>query len=261
MTDTIQKIDYSVDLLKAVLWQYDNATNLQEILAARQAWYTENQEEFWINWEKDVFDLRTANSFGLAVWSIILGIPIYINVPNGTGESWGFGEFHANFNRGNFSVGNNSTIQISTEDARTLLRLRAYQIQSAGCVPEINRELADIFTPYSTEPGIPPAFVFDNYNMTCSYIFNFQLPSELQYVLQYFDVLPRPAGVQSNIIIEFTGNLVTENGASNYVTEAVTAEDYTAEDGTTLYTAEDGTTIYTTEGSIAGNYVTDSIVG
>jgi len=261
MAETIQPIDYSVNLLAAVLWQYDNATNLQAILRERQAWYTENQEKFWTDWKADVFDLSTANSFGLAVWSIILGMPIYIMAPSGTGETWGFGEFHVNFNRGNFGAGSNATIQLSTEDARTLLRLRAFQIQSAGCVPEINRELAYIFAAERPAPNIPAAFVIDNQDMTCSYIFNFELSSSLQYVMRYFDVLPRPAGVQSNLIINFSGTLVTEDGADNYITEEDPQEDYTEEDGTTVYTAEDGTTPYTTEGdSIAGNYVTDSLI-
>ncbi len=260
MTETIQPINYSVDLLRAVLWQYDDATNLQAILRARQAWYIENQQEFWQNWETDVFDLRTANSFGLAVWSIILGLPIFINAPSGSVESWGFGQYHANFNRGNFGIGSNPTVQLSVEDARILLRLRAYQIQSAGCVPEINRELADIFGGSSSILGVPAAFVIDNHDMTCTYIFNFLLPSELLFVLRYFDVLPRPAGVQSTIVVEFSGTLVTEDRASDYVTEAGAEEDYAAEDGVTLYTTEDSAEIYSTEETGGtNNYVTDPI--
>ena len=76
MAATIQEFDFSVDLLQAILWQYNNATSLQSLLNSEQAWVIENQTEFWENWLRDVFDLRTANEFGLSVWSIILGIPL-----------------------------------------------------------------------------------------------------------------------------------------------------------------------------------------
>ncbi|WP_231668322.1 DUF2612 domain-containing protein [Ralstonia solanacearum] len=35
---------------------------------------------FWENWIRDVFDLRTANDFGLSVWSEILGVPLAVTV-------------------------------------------------------------------------------------------------------------------------------------------------------------------------------------
>jgi hypothetical protein len=262
MTVTVQPIDYSVDLLKAVLWQYDSSTNLQAILQAKQAWYNQNQRDFWIDWQRDVFDLRTANNFGLAIWSIILGMPIYLTAPSGSTQTWGFNTYHANFNRGNFGKGSNSTIQLSTADARTLLQLRAFQIQSCGCVPEINRELAFIFGIDSVTPGAPAAYVIDNNDMTCTYVFNFSLTSSLQYVMQYFDVLPRPSGVKSTLVINLTGTLITEDGTGVYVTEGGAFTPYTTEDGLTNYTNESGSTNYTTESGITGTYVTDhTIIG
>ena len=200
MTETIQQLDYSVNLLQALLWQYNDAVNLQGLLQARQDWYTANQTEFWENWYTDVFDLRTANDFGLMVWSIILGQALYVNLKNDGRPTWGFGEFHLNFNRGNFSSGAGSTIRLSTETSRVLLRLRAYQLQSAGCVPEINRMLADVFASF-VSPGEVPAYVVDNLDMTCTYRFLFPMSSELQFAFRVFDVLPRPAGVKSSIEI------------------------------------------------------------
>jgi hypothetical protein len=197
MTTTIQEFNYSVDLLQALLWQYNDAVNLQGLLASKQAWYTENQTEFWTNWYTDVFDLRTANDFGLAVWAIILGQSLYVNLSSAGRPTWGFEEFHRNFNRGNFASGAGSTVRLTTETSRILLRLRAYQLQTAACVPEINRMLADVFAGF-VAPGDTPAYVQDNLDMTCNYIFLFDLPTELSFALRYFDVLPRPAGVESD---------------------------------------------------------------
>lgn len=195
MTTTIQELDYSVNLLQALLWQYNDAANLQGILGAKQAWYTENQTDFWESWYTNVFDLRTADDFGLTVWSIILGQSLNVIFTSGGRPTWGFGEFHRNFDRGNFSSPTGSSVRLSRETSRILLRLRAYQLQSAGCVPEINRMLADIFDAY-VAPGDVPAYVVDNLDMTCTYRFLFPLSTELQFVFQYFDILPRPAGVK-----------------------------------------------------------------
>jgi hypothetical protein len=73
--DDIQQFDFSVNLLQALLWQYNGATNLQGLLEAKYNWYYTNQSQFWNDWIGNVFNLATADDFGLAVWSIILGQP------------------------------------------------------------------------------------------------------------------------------------------------------------------------------------------
>ena len=200
MATTVQPFDFSVNLLQALLWEYNDAVNLQALLAAEQAWYIAQQTDFWTNWYTDVFDLRTANDFGLAVWAIILGQKLYVNLSSNDRPTWGFEEFHVNFTRGNFASGAGGSVKLSTQTSRILLRIRAYQLQSAGCVPEINRMLADIFAEFVPD-GDVPAYVVDNLDMTCTYNFLFDLPSEAQFALRYFDVLPRPAGVESEIVI------------------------------------------------------------
>src|SRR4051812_32389498 len=100
----VQQFDFSVDLLRAILWQYTGATNLQALLAEKSDWYFANQQRFWTDWFNDVFDLATANDFGLAVWSIILGQPTYIASGPAPADypAWGFGAYHKNFGNGNF---------------------------------------------------------------------------------------------------------------------------------------------------------------
>jgi hypothetical protein len=188
----IQEFDFSVNLLKAILWQYNDASNLQNIVAAEQAFYTTHQKEFWESWVRDVFDLKTANDFGLTVWSIILGQPLFINKSFEERPTWGFGQYHVNFNRGNFSAGGNASYRLNTESARILLRLRYYQLTGSGTVPSINRILADVFEGYGA------AYLLDNLDMTQVYIFTFAIPADLQFLFKNFDVLPRPAGVGSD---------------------------------------------------------------
>lgn len=191
--DDIQIFDFSVDLLRALLWQYNDAINLQALLEQKNAWYFKNQTQFWNNWFADVFDLRTANDFGLSVWSIILGQPTYINNTPSPADypAWGFGDYGQNFDNGNFASDNGNTYQLPTETARILLQLRYFQLISSGTVPETNRMLKYVFANYG------PAYLLDRLDMTQHYVFEFPLSSSLNLMLSNFDVLPRPAGVGS----------------------------------------------------------------
>ena len=67
MSQTIQQIDYTVNVLRPLLWQYNQADNLRGLLELKQVFYDREQRDFWQNWYRDVFDLRTANDFGLTV--------------------------------------------------------------------------------------------------------------------------------------------------------------------------------------------------
>ena len=44
------------------------------------------------------------------------------------------------------------------------------------------------------------AYLRDNHDMTQTYVFNFPVTADLQYLFNNFDLLPRPSGVQSNWI-------------------------------------------------------------
>jgi len=98
----IQTFDFSVDLLRALLWQHNKAERLESLLRQKQAWYDANQSGFWTDWIADVFDLRTANDFGLAVWAVILDIPLVVasSVDPDDKPIWGFGQYRENFNKG-----------------------------------------------------------------------------------------------------------------------------------------------------------------
>jgi len=192
---SIQAFDFSVNLLQAILWQYNDAENLQSLISQKQDWYDENQTAFWDDWVADVFNLETANEFGLSVWSIILNLPLFVNTtPDNllTKPTIGFNaSFFKNFNRGNFSSNTGQTNDLPLESKRLALRLRAFQLSCSGTVPETNRFLAYIFADYG------PCFVVDNHDMTQTYVFTFPIDANLNYILTNFDLLPRPAGVKN----------------------------------------------------------------
>ncbi len=190
----IKEFDFSVDLLKVILWQYNDAEKLQLILEQKQEWFNVNQTSFWSNWYKDVFNLKTANDFGLAVWAIILEMPIIAEVGQSEADSpaFGFGEFNQNFENGNFFASVSSQIRLTTRQKRTILQLRYFQLVSNGTIPEINQFLQSLFG---------EAYVFDLYNMNYAiYVFAEEIDSDIQFLLEHFDLLPRPAGVGTAIV-------------------------------------------------------------
>lgn len=196
MTTRVQEIDYSVNLLRALLWQDNRAPKLTEVLQQKQTWYDTNVSTFWEDWVRDVFDIRTANEFGLAVWAIILGVPTSAVLPPTSKPNFGFGGFNKNFNRGNFGSKTSTVVGLTLEQKRILLRLRYFKLTCKPTVPFINRGLKAILGDQGS------VYVLDANDMSfVTYVFGFQPNSALEFVLQNFDILPRPAAVGVRYVI------------------------------------------------------------
>lgn len=186
---TIQQFDYDVDVLAAMLWQYNTSPNLLSLLTQKQTWYDDNQTAFWTSWETNIFDLNTADQFGLTVWAIILDIPIIVVVtPPSDIVGFGWGDLHKNFTHGNFKAVAGGQ-ELTVEQARTVLKMRYFQITSRGTIPEINRFMAYLFGDMGS------VYVLDNLDMTMTYVFGFPIPSNMNFIFKNYDILPRPAGV------------------------------------------------------------------
>lgn len=207
----IQEIDFSLNLLQALLWQYNTAPNIQSLSDSKQLWYDVYQTSFWAAWYNDVFNLVTAEAFGLAVWSIILDLPLYIQLNPDEPDKpvFGFNEDpqindYVNFENGNFT-NQNSSITLTIEEQRLILRLRYYQLVSRGAIPDTNQFLSVLFNTSGTVYN-GQVWELDGFDMTIVYVFNFLLPYQMRYILNYFDLLPRPAGVKIRYVI-LTGSI------------------------------------------------------
>lgn len=195
---TVQAFDYSVNVLRALLWQYNRASKLESILTSKQLWYLQNQTEFWTDWFRDVFDVRTVNAFGAQVWSRILGVRLSIetNPVIAGAPQWGFGPYAQNFTRGNFAQGGSGSVVLSIEQQRLVLRLRYFQLITRCTVPEINRFMASVFG------DLGKVYVQDLNDMSfIVYVFDFSPDSQLSFILQNYDLLPRPATVGVSYIV------------------------------------------------------------
>lgn len=159
----------TMDLTKHIFWQYNNAPVINSLINAKQNWYNQNQVTFWTDWVNNVINIQKANGYGLSIWGILLGVPRTYLV-------------------------NGENITLSREQYRTVILARLRLIKMRGTIPEINSLLKFLFGQYGK------AYVIDNYNMTMTYRFDFNL-SDLQIaVLTNVTLLPRPAGVKITIV-------------------------------------------------------------
>jgi Protein of unknown function (DUF2612) len=195
MSVQIQDFDFSVDILSALLWQHNEADALRAILEAKQSWYDTNQEQFWSDWYNDVFNLDTANEFGRRVWSIILNIPLVITATPSPSTKIGFGfsNKRKNFNHGNFNASGSSTISLTEEQQRLVLKLRYYQLVARPNVIERNEILKRLFGDvYSLDPLTMGNIVI---------VFGYEPGSQLRLILEEYDLMLRPAAVGVSYVI------------------------------------------------------------
>ena len=198
---SIQAFDYSIDVMRSLLWRHNEAENLKAIISNKKAALDELNNGFWSDWFDDVFNLQTANDFGLSVWAFILDIPLTIDPdpPATDNSNFGFGPFRKNFNNGNFSS-STSWIVLNTEEARLVLKLRFYQLITRATIPECNRIVKEVFAEHGT------VYALDGLDMTMTYVFLFVPPVAVRVVITKYDLLPRPSGVKLNILYNANGS-------------------------------------------------------
>ena len=193
----IQNVDFTSNVEKSLLWQYENAPNLTGLVKRQQTWFDNNQTEFWNDWVENIFNLDTANDFGLVVWSIILGLPLFVEItPDDINKKiFGFEEFWENYDNGSYSSESQGGTVLTLLERRLVLKLRYFQIITRGAVTEINENLNRIFAPLGS------LYVLDNLDMSCEYVFDFTPSQNLLDVLIEFDLLPRPESVAITITL------------------------------------------------------------
>lgn len=196
------------------LWQYAKAHFLNSLLSAKFDFFKNSAFGFFSDWYKDVFNLDTANAFGLEVWGRILGVKRPSSAPqnyvvdndnvlrfkNANDDSW-----HSIWISGNparLSVETNpdnsgvqGAIPISDTMYRRCLKAKLFLLYSNYSVNDIDRYLKYLFP----NGGV---YARDNLNMTMDIIFTY-VPSDVELsVITFKDFSPRPAGVWLNYGID-----------------------------------------------------------
>lgn len=149
---------YNSNIQQALKWLHNQAPGITGLIQRKAQWYDRFSRQFWANWERDVFHLKTANPFGLMVWCRILGTPSKGFGLYPKNSSWAFGRLRQNFiysgaqvpppadasPGGNFYGGGNAEI-LNLDEIRKVLQLRYVALISNGSIAYINRMLKYIF--------------------------------------------------------------------------------------------------------------------
>lgn len=181
-----------------IISQYANSRIITQLIGDFQQYVDQTQN--MQNLYDDIWNVLTAQDYGLDVWGRIVGIQRVVQIQStkffgfdeqtpATVEPFGPGGV------GPFYRGANATSSFALADQsfRTLILAKAMANISSGSVPSINAILRRLF------PGRGNCYVTDNFNMTMTYTFNFALsPVELA-IVSTSGVLPKSTGVAATI--------------------------------------------------------------
>lgn len=183
---------------QTLLSQYANAPRIQALIAG---WNQMLDPATLIDqWYQQVWNLQTAQGFGLDVWGRIVGVSRVLSL---SAQSY-LGFFEASdlteegFAQAPWFQGEDTTnnYRLADDGFRQLIYAKALANIAGGSVLDINRILMTLFA------GQGDAYVRDNGDMTMSYVFRF-VPTAVQVsIIQNSGVLPRPAGVGVSYVIE-----------------------------------------------------------
>lgn len=185
-----------LNLSAAIDWQRGSADKLNKLIQLKQAWYDNNHCSFWDGWAVDVFDLRTANEFGLSVWSIILDLPLFDQSERSRDDypAIYFGSNRKNFSNGNFGQNASTVDNLTVDQKRIMLQLKAFIMHMRSSTHEINVKMTELF-------GFRSVYVLDNLDMSYTYVINNPEMITFISVIQDYDLLPRPNCVSVDVVI------------------------------------------------------------
>lgn len=180
------------DVQKTVLSQYSCAPTLNALI---EAWnQTLDPIRLIETWFTNVWNLDTAQGYGLDVWGRIVGVERVLTLS--TDSFFGFAEPQdltlQPFNAAPWYSGTQTTsnYRLSDEAFRQLINAKALANITDGSITSLNAILMTLFA------GQGDVWVADSGTMTLTYTFNFA-PSAVQVsLIQSSGVLMRPAGVR-----------------------------------------------------------------
>ena len=157
--------NFNIDLSKVILWQYDDAEKLKSLVNNEQQFMDTAVTQFWEDFNYNVFNLATCNTFGLELWGKLLGVarPTYLD--------------------------GGVAVEYSDDQYRLVLQARIYLLTFDGSGAALNQFFKMLFPEY-------PVIITDNLDMTVTIGFVQEPTDEIKTILQNENFLPRPSGVE-----------------------------------------------------------------
>lgn len=186
------------DLEQTTLSQYANSPIIDQLTDNIEQYFdpTVNLQQFY----DLVWNISTAENWGLDIWGRILGVSRYLTLP-AVGQYFGFSndglKDYTGFGQAPFFSGATDTTSFRLPDDQYLLVLLAKALANiCRCVaPVLNQLLRLLFS------SSGPVWTQDNGNMTMSYVFSFVPTAVQEAMVTQLGILPRPAGVTVNIVV------------------------------------------------------------
>lgn len=196
-----------MDIIPTILSQYANSPRLMMILE----WISDTLDpsaqidEFY----NLIFNVDTAQGYGLDVWGRIVGVSRTVAGVSGNDKTFGFNEtnYFTPFNVAPFN-GNGAkfnSYQLPDTQYRQLIMIKAYANILYATAPNINKFLYSIFG--------KRAYYRITGDMTAQYVFEF-IPSNFERSIIFnLGILPIPCGISVEYTIVDTSTTFGFNGS------------------------------------------------
>lgn len=166
------------DFNETVISQYANSPTIRQLIESMDGYINPetNFEEFY----NYVWNVDTAQGFGLDIWGRIVGIDRFINVPADTPNPGYFP----------FTPG---TYRMTDMEYRTVILIKALANITNSTAASLNQLLSKLFA------GRGRCYVRDTGSMTMAYTFEFWLKPFEYAIISQSVASPRPAAVLATI--------------------------------------------------------------
>jgi len=191
---------------KTIMSQYANSPRLMAIIKSLAS--AIDPSKFTSDFYNLVMNLPTAVNFGLDIWGRIVGIGRSVTFVNPAGEYFGFEQGFFPFNERPFSApgGGSDTWELTDDAYRELILFKALSNIVYATAPNINALMRSMFE--------KPCYCLLTGPMKMRYVFEFDLSAYQLHLVYNTDILPRPCGVEIDIIINAdTGGIFGFDGS------------------------------------------------
>lgn len=188
-----------IDVEQTIISQYANSPTLVQLITNMNEYIDPraNLDAFY----NFVFNVDTAQSFGLDIWGNIVGVGRLLQIP-GADPIVGFDNADVPkdwypMSEGRFAIEGEVTtaFELSDDAYRVLILTKALANIITTTAPAMNRLLRNLF------PGRGRAYVRDLGNMAMQFVFNFRLSTVEYAILTQSGALPHPAGVFYSVVV------------------------------------------------------------
>lgn len=203
----ISAVAISPDMDLTLIAQYAQSPVLTQLIENCEQYF--DQSANWNNFYQYVWNIDSAQKWGLDFWGKILGVTRYLTIPV-TADYLGFQGSSGTASGSAFDVGvffdgatATQTYALPDPDYRTLLYAKALANICRTSIPAMNQLLMALF------PGQGDAYVIDDGNMQMTYYLGWSPTAVQLAILEQSGVMPHPTGVGVSVT---TGTIDTEGG-------------------------------------------------